>query len=253
NKDVYFDIRTRQNKDDVRNYFPWLKLAQTLSTRVDKISSELVDPKQYSLFREYLELFSKVMGKLKETVEWSLNKKFVPIQMSFDECRSDHSIETAGFGDVKLFFFSSFVLPLDYGQVNKERDDLESKKLKYEALDSVYGKLQYVIQDVNESSEKMRKQERRSVEILAIFAAVALFSMGSIQIFSSDAVINDPHVYYRFIMAFGYSLALFVLLIWIVTRDNIKRVHAFHWTIVLLIFIGTCVVISYFVSSDASK
>src|SRR5690606_19953243 len=58
-KDVYFDIRNRQNKDDVRNYFPWLKLAQTLSTRVDKISSELVDPKQYSLFREYLELFSK--------------------------------------------------------------------------------------------------------------------------------------------------------------------------------------------------
>lgn len=252
-KDVYFDIRNRQNKDDVRNYFPWLKLAQTLSTRIDKISSELVDPKKYSLFREYLELFSKVSGKLKEAVEWSINKKFVPIQMSFDECRSNYSIGIAGFEDVKLFFFSSFILPLDYKQVNKDRGELESKKLKYEALDSVYGKLQYVIQDVNESSEKMRKQERRSVEILAIFSAVALFSMGSIQIFSNGAVANDPHVYYRFIMAFGYSLSLFVLLIWIITRDNIKQVHAFHWVIVLLISIGTCVAIGYFVSPEVSK
>lgn len=248
-KELLSDIRNRQNKDDIRNYFPWLKLAQTLTKEIDKISAELVEPQKYEAFKEYLKLFSTVIEKLEESFRWCFYKKFIPIQMLFDECRSDYIISTDGFKSVNLFFFSSFILPLDYKQIAKDRNSFSLKKQNYETLLSVYDKLQYVVGEVEGVSEKMRKQERRSIEVLAIFSAMALFSVGSIQIFSNNSVVKDPNVYYKFIMSFGYSLALFVLLIWIITRDNIRKVQYYHWIIVGLLFVGTCVVIGYFVGS----
>src|SRR5690606_10611201 len=215
--------------------------------QMDGLLNDLVDKSKYQRFKALLQLYSKALSKFEETLKWSRIKHFLPFQMPFSECQSEYQVEIKGYLVVKLFFFSSFLLPLNYSQVSKSKDELRLRKLKYDTLDSVYDKLQHVVEDVNESSEKMRKQERRSVEILAIFAAIALFSMGSIQIFSNQAVINDPHVYYRFIMAFGYSLSLFVLLIWIITRDDIKRVHIFHWIIVALVFVSSCIAIGYFV------
>lgn len=245
--DLYEMIRNHQNINNVRNYFPWEKLAQTISRKIDELLDNLIDKNKYNQFKVFLRLYAKTIDKLEETSKWSKSKSFLPIQMPFSECQSNYDVIVKSYPTTKLFFFSSFLLPLNYSDVSKSKEELRLRKLKYDTLDSVYDKLQHVVEDVNESSEKMRKQERRSVEILAIFSAVALFSVGSIQIFSQEAVTSDPHVYYRFIMAFGYSLCLFVLLIWIITRDNIKQVHIFHWIIVILVFISSCFAIGYFV------
>lgn len=245
-KQLFFEIKNRQNRDDVRNYFPWLKLGQRMSRQIDEISADLSEPKKFKLFKELVSLFSKVIDKIGETYNWSRYKSFIPMQLPFKECQSNYILEDKKFNSVKLFFFSAFVLPLDYNNVKDEKDLMISKKNSYNELIIVYDKLQYVIEEVGEVSEKMRKQERRSVEILAIFSAVALFSIGSIQIFSNAQVINDPNIYYKFILSFGYSLSLFVLLIWIITRDNIKKVQFYHWVIVILFFIVTCYVIGYF-------
>lgn len=251
-KDLFFEIRNRQNSDDVRNYFPWLKLAQTMSDQIDKISAQLSDPDKYELFTEMLALFSNVIDKIQETYSWSNYKKFIPIQLPFDECLSNYMIKLDNYDEVRLFFFSSFVLPLDYDNVLLDKDLLVSKKRSYKELLTVYDRLQYVVGEVADVSEKMRKQERRSVEILAIFSAMALFSVGSIQIFGNQSVKDDPNVYYKFIMSFGYSLCLFVLLIWIITRDNIKKVQLYHWILIVIILVGTCFAIGYFVGSPIS-
>ncbi|ERJ61345.1 hypothetical protein [Sphingobacterium paucimobilis] len=249
---LFSEIKNRQNLDDVRNYFPWLKLAQTMSDQIDNVSKQLSDPKKYKLFTELLDLFSKVIEKLQDAYSWSNYKKLIPMQLPFDECLSDYKIIVDNFAEVRLFFFSSFVLPLDYRSVMLEKNLLVSKKNSYKELLTVYDRLQYVVGEVADVSEKMRKQERRSVEILAIFSAMALFSVGSIQIFGNKNVIEDPNVYYKFIMSFGYSLALFVLLIWIITRDNIKKIQYYHWILILIILIGTCFAIGYFVGSPIS-
>ena len=248
-RELLFAIKNRQNRDEVRNYFPWLKLAERMTIQIDKVSADLSDPNKYKIFKELLELFSKVVEKLEEAFNWSLYKKFIPIQMPNIECQSSYKISIEDFKPVNLFFFSSFVLPLDYNKITKDKNLVVSKKNSYKELLSVYDRLQDVFGEVADVSEKMRKQERRSIEILAIFSAVALFSVGSIQIFSVNSVNKDPHVYYKFIMSFGYSLSLFVLLIWIITRDNIKKIQGYHWIIVALFFIGTCISIGYFVGS----
>lgn len=246
---LFFEIKNQQNSDDIRNYFPWLKLANTMSTQIDKVSSELANPNKYKLFKELLELFSKVIDKLQEAYEWSGYKKFIPFQLPFDECQSEYVISVENFDEVKLFFFSSFVVPLDYDMVKKDKDNLVLKRNSYRELLVVYDRLQHVVGEVADVTETMRKQERRSVEILAIFSAMALFSVGSIQIFGNKEVNADPNIYYKFIMAFGYSLCLFVLLIWIITRDNIKKIHFYHWLLIVIIVISSYFAIGHFVGS----
>ncbi|MGJ1518602.1 hypothetical protein ACR79N_26735 [Sphingobacterium siyangense] len=176
-KDLITEVKNQQNKDGVRNYFPWFKLSQTLISKIDQLSENLVDSATYLSFKEYLQLFTNVVSKFEETYEWSYTKKLIPIQMPFNECQSDYIINADGYKAYKLFFFTAFFLPLDYEELNKSKNFLNLKKVKYETLSSVYDKLQYVVEDVKEASEKMRKQERRSIEILAIFSAVALFSV----------------------------------------------------------------------------
>ncbi|TCK82912.1 hypothetical protein [Albibacterium bauzanense] len=247
-RELFYTIKNHQNNNFIRNFFPWLKLGITLSKRIDKLSDNLLNEAMFREFKVLLGLLEDTVRKLEEAFQWSEYKKFIPFQMSFEECHSDYIIYDTKYGDFNLFIFSSYLLPLNYKNVRAKKDDLHLKKVKYDALVTVYEKLEKVVDKVNEESEKMRKHERRSVEILAIFSAVALFSIGSLQVFSQEPVYSDPHIYYRFILSYGYSLCLFVLLIWIITRDNILKVHWVHWIIISLIVISSFLVIGYVVN-----
>ncbi len=238
-KDIYADIRNHQNSIRIKNYFPWQKLADTISNKMESLSDRLIDKEAYNEFKELLKLLDKIVeNKLEECWEWCKSKRFTPVQMPFNECLSEYKIKIDNYPEVKLFFFSSFILPINYQQDGKARIELKLTRTKFDALKAVYEKLQTVVEEVKYASEKMKKQERRSVEILAIFSAVALFSVGSIQIFSRDSIVQDPNVYYKFIIAFGYSLCLFVVLIWLITRDDIRKISKGHIIILLVLFIG---------------
>ena len=73
---------------------------------------------------------------------------------------------------------------------------------------------------------RMEKADRRSIEILGIFAAIVLFSAGGIQIFRFENItIVDA---FKFMLCFSYSLVLFIFLIWLITRENIRSVTWIH-------------------------
>lgn len=240
-QELFIEIKNQQNKDNIRNYFPWEKLAATIGKCMDKLLDSLINKKNYDLFNEFLSLYSKTVKEFEKSLKWSKNKNYLPFQMQFSECKSDYEITISGFPPKKLFFYSAFLLPIDYKRLEMVREDLNLRKLKYDTIIAVYDKMHILVDDVKESSDKMKNQERRSVEILAIFSAVALFSVGSIQIFSQNSIINDPKVYYRFILSFGHSLSIFVLLIWIVTRDNFKKINIYH-CIILGVLIGSLLI-----------
>ncbi|HIY76401.1 MAG TPA: hypothetical protein H9825_09075 [Candidatus Sphingobacterium stercorigallinarum] len=244
-KELFSKIKNKQNEDEIRNYFPWEKLATKLNDILSGLSRELVENDKLKSFNGFLDVFAATLKKLEEAYRWSQNKKLVPIQPNFAECQSPYIIKLDNYPDIKLFFFSSFMLPLDYKRVSSNITELEEKYKSFTSLKTVYSRLISVVSEMKDVTEKMRKQERRSIEILAIFSAVALFSVGSIQIFGVESIQGDPHVYYRFILAYGYSLALFVLLIWIITRENLRKVFWFHWTIVILVFLGTLIAVGY--------
>lgn len=251
---LYNDIRNHQNSVQIKNYFPWKKLADSIEKKMEHLSNKLIDQKSFVEFVEFLRLLDKVVeNKLEECWNWCKEKKFLPFQFPYRECLSSYKISISGYSDVNLFFLSSFILPIDYKVDDKDRIELKMKRTKYEALKSVYEKLHVVIEEVNDSSDKIKKQERRSIEILAIFSGVALFSVGSIQIFGQNQVGNDPNVYYKFIIAFGYSLALFVILIWLITRDNIRKISIGHIVVILFLFITGFFVIGEAIGGDFLK
>lgn len=250
-EEIYSEIRNHQNSIQIKNYFPWKRLADSIDRKMENLSNKLTDSEVFNEFKQLLKLLDKVIvNKLDECWSWCKEKKFIPFQFPLNECLSSYTISVEGYSDVNLFLFSSFILPINYKTDDIERMKLKMKCTKFEALRSVYEKLQFVIEEVKESSDKMKKQERRSIEVLAIFSGVALFSVGSIQIFGQKPVADDPNVYYKFILSFGYSLSLFVMLIWLITRDNIKKVSRGHLIIITMLFIFGFLVIGQLLGGD---
>jgi hypothetical protein len=177
----------------------------------------------------------------------------VPFQLCFSDCKSDYVINSGDYGDFRLFFFSSFVVPIDYIGEQKKLSDLQLRKIKFETLSTTYIKLKAVVEEVKETSDKLRNSERRSIEILAIFSAISLFSVGSIQILTNEAVGQDPMLFYKIVMSFGYCLILFVLVIWIITRNNLKEIHWYHWLMMLILITSSAFVIGNFSKINVAK
>lgn len=247
--DIYQEIRNQQNDDDIKNYFPWKRLAEVLTSKIDVLADDLGKKEKFEAFQELLKLYPKVISKMDESLKWCITKSFIPFQLPFDECKSNYQIVTDRHGTFQLYFFSSLILPLCYESIAEEIEQLNLKKVKYDTLLATYKKLRKVVEDVEDTSNKLRNLERRSIEVLAIFSAISLFSVGSIQIFSTQAIISDPNVYYKFIFSYGYSLILFVLIIWVITRDNIKKIQAVHWIIIITLILTSLFVIAYFVGA----
>lgn len=252
-KSYFFDIKNFQNQTFVYNYFPWEKLCQILSDKIDYLSNDLLNEKKFQLFEALTEVFSDTLKKFEEAFWWSKRKNLLHFQLNFSDCKSDYVLESNGYGNFNLFFFSSFVIPIDYVSEQKNLSDLQLKKIKFETLSTTYKKLKTVVEEVNDTSDRLRNSERRSIEILAIFSAISLFSVGSIQILTNEAVGRDPLLFYKIVMSFGYCLLLFVLAIWIITRNNLKEIHWYHWLLMTILIATSGVVIGNFTESALSN
>jgi hypothetical protein len=248
-KDIYYEIKDQQNVYDVKNYFPWKRLAVVIANKLDVLADNLARNDDFYAFKELLSLYGMVIQKLDESVRWCKKKSFVPLQFTFEECKSPYIIQTDRQGDLNLYCFTSIVLPLCYVTIEEEEEELKSKRIKYDAFYATYKKLRVVVAHVEETSQKLKNIERKSIEVLAIFSAISLFSIGSIQIFSNKSIAVDTGVYYKFIFSFGYTLILFALIIWIITRDNITKIHWFHWVLIGILMITSLFVIGYVVDA----
>lgn len=248
---LFNDIDNVQKTDGIQNYFPWLKLGKTISSLCKELSSDLIEEERLAVFDEFVNLLNQTQKKLDNALNWSLLKKFIPIQLSFEECKSNYLIKLDEYDSVPLFFFTSYILPMDYDSIENDCLDIKENLREFRSLSTVHHQLRGLILETAEISERTRKQERRSVEVLAIFSAMALFSIGSIQILGNQTVAADPNFYFKFILALGYSLALFVLLIWIITRENIRKIHWFHWILIFIVFSSTCIAL-WFITNGSS-
>jgi hypothetical protein len=252
-KDFLWEIKNFQNKEIYHNYFPWKKLCKALAEKIEQISGDLLDENKFDLFRSLTDVLAHSLAKFEEAFEWSRQKNLLPFQLTFDDCKSDYVIASEDFGSFKLFFFSSFVIPIDFATERKTLVSLQQKKMKFETLSNTYEKLRAVVEEVNDTSTRLRNSERRSIEVLAIFSAISLFSVGSIQLLTNPSVSTDPTLFYKIVMSFGYCLILFVVVIWIITRDNIKHVHWVHWVLIIILLVTSGIVINAFLSTSLNE
>lgn len=225
------ELIDNQNSTGILNFFPWKVLGQKIISRLEVLSKELFIDKNYIEFEENISLLNDVIFRLEESFEWSLGKNYLPFQYSHKFCLSDFQfLNKIKEEQQNLFLFTSYFLPSNYSYFEIVKNEIKNKKLKLEALGEFYHSIQSIVVEVKTNSDKVNNTERRSIETLAIFSAVALFSIGSIQIFSFKSVALDPFLFYNFILSFGYSLAIFVLLIWIITsKHSLKLEFIIFW------------------------
>lgn len=243
-------VEDHQEYTHTYNFFPWEKLAKYISIEIDRLSNILFKSEKYEEYNQNIELFQKIIEKYDRCFNWSLKKNYLPFQFPYKECFSEYYFDyKVTKQSYPLFLFSSYVLPSNYEYYLTIFNQIKNKKLKLEALGEVYKSLQNIVDEVKINSDKVNNTERRSIEILGIFSAVALFSIGSIQIFSFIPIGLDPQVFYNFIASFGYSLALFVLLIWMITRQHIKEVTQFHWLVLATLVVSSFFLINSFTNS----
>jgi hypothetical protein len=239
------DIQNHQNTSNISNFFPWQKLSIHICNNLEKLSQRLFERETFSQFVENLNLLNKTIEEWKTALEWSIDKNYLPFQNSRKDCLSTFKFPNYfAENNDQLFFFTSYILPSNYSFYNYEYQKIESKQKKFDTLKEVYKEIKFVVDEVRANSQKVNNSERRSIEVLAIFSAIALFTIGSIQILPAEALKKDINFFYNFLLSYGYSLALFSLIIWIITRENIKKVHWIHWVIISILAVSSALFIN---------
>jgi hypothetical protein len=219
--DKYKEIKNLQLETRIKNYFPCVKYAYYLSNKLDSFFKNTeVDSSEV---KPFIDKFEGALRDSYENYEWCKDKNFLAFQLPSEECKIKYNNEGI---DYSFFLASSFVLPLNYEKILGELKEFSRKLEKYKTLLEVHENLKAEKSTIKELRENIEKNDRRSIEILGVFSAIVLFTSSSVQIFSiKDVQFKDA---LKFMLCFSYSLTLFIFLIWLITRENIKSVTTIH-------------------------
>jgi hypothetical protein len=227
----YKEIKNLQAQTRIKNFFPYIKFAGYLDRKIE-LQFKLTDV-DCDKVRPVIEKFENAVKDSYKAYEWCKEKNFIAFQPPTEECKVTYAHEGITYS---LFIASSFVLPLNYEKILIELNEFTRKLEKFKTLLEVHENLKSEKAIIIELRENIEKNDRRSIEILGIFSAIVLFASSSVQIFS----IKDIHFRdaLKFMLCFSYSLTVFIFLVWLITRENIKGVTRVHW----IFFIGLSIV-----------
>ncbi|KIC61723.1 hypothetical protein [Chryseobacterium taiwanense] len=176
---------------------------------------------EFILNREALEVKAEILSKINEIrnlfiscerkIEWSESHHNLLYQLPYHESLVDYNADDID----KVYYASSFLLPLSVEQINKEFFDIkiefQNKFNHFEilsSLDKEFG----VIKEIRSKAEE---SDKKSIETLTIFTAIISFIVGTVSGFSFiDSFVKAL----IFILIFSISLLTFVLLIFISTK-----------------------------------
>lgn len=95
---------------------------------------------------------------------------------------------------------------------------------------------------IEKNRRSIENSEKKNIEILSIFSAIVLFSFGEIQMFQR----LEGNEIFKFSLLFAYSLIMFVLVIWLITRDysvsGKLKLPTMHYVLIGLIGLATIVI-----------
>jgi hypothetical protein len=227
-------LKHLQSISKIKNYFPFYKACNHLIKSLDEefkkeeISTDIV--------RKKIEILENLEKDLYDNLEWCKDRNFISFQAPFDECIKN--VEHKG-EYYKLFMASSITLPLNYESLQKESGYITNAKIKFRSLYETHNIVSRERNHIKEIKNSVVNQDKKSIEILSIFAAIVLFVISNIQIFATAKNFSDA---LRFMLIFGYVISIFVLLIWIITREyriTSNRIPLTHWIIIVILSLST--------------
>lgn len=179
-------------------------------------------------------LFTECERKIK----WSQNHHNLLYQLPYEESLVEYNSPTEDIN--KIYFASSFLLPLSIEQVT-----YDFQKLKIEFNNEfnhfeVFSSLDKEFKIIRDLKDEVKGSDKKSIETITIFTAIISFIVGSI---SGYKFIDSFPAAIIFLLVFSTSLFSFVLLIFISTKgvevlkSYKKQIACVYITIILSIFI----------------
>ncbi len=218
------------------NYFPYLAFLKHIKTEIKK-ELDKSNP-SFLILEKYLEHYQNNIKTLYKNFEWCKDNDFQAYVLNKKLSQISYQLPT--YGNIMLFVASSFILPINYKKVNREIDDLKNSINEYETHIPLLKRILEEEQQIKNTQQDIEKRDRNQIEILGIFAAVVLFAAGGINIFKESPSIEQSA---KFGLIFSYSLSIFVILIWLITRDYRHfKPSPIHFIIVIIFAIATYLV-----------
>lgn len=223
---LYLEILVLQEEKSVVNYFPHLKYSNYLLTLIESLIGD--SPKNISLqIDTLLKELKEVSERLDSSFLISQEKRIIPFQAPFNECVQ---LVKTPYGEINLFLSSSYCLPLNFSTIKR---DVESTKFQIEFIQvkvDMLANFKSVEKKLENANTQIKDTNKSQIEILSIFAAIVLFVASNIQLFPKFGSLKQALL---FTISEAFSLGLFVMLIWFVTRGNLianNVKHRFPWT-----------------------
>jgi hypothetical protein len=230
-----------QNDTHINNYFPFLRFLRKINEEL----SETINGKRNNSIKEdiatmekYIAVYERYISKLYLSFEWCQDNNFQSFVLNKDLCLITYQNDSIG--AVNLFVASSFMLPQNYTEISNEIDQIKSSFEEVKAHIPLFKRILSEEEEIRKIRDEVAKKERNQTEILGIFSAVVLFAAGGISIFKEAPSIENAA---KFSLIFSYSISLFIILIWLITRDN----NGFKPSIIHYLLSGVFVFATYMI------
>jgi hypothetical protein len=227
-RNTYIHIKVLESANGIKNYFPHLYFCKYLRDTLNRIIETKNDINQ---FDKLLVEFNDVKKEAYKTYEWCKDSDFMSYRVPFDECLF---IDGEGEQQKKLHIASSYILPNNYEQIKFELDELSNDYQKFITLKETIKETVKLTNEVNEAKKAFENAEKKNIEILSIFSAIVLFVASEIQLFR---FITEAHQAIMYTLILAFCISVFVLLIWVITRDN--NINSANWFIIIVLGFGS--------------
>lgn len=194
--------------------------------------------RKISEITNYLDkLYNEALLNLKTNFLRIRDHKSLPLYVTLEECNGSHILNN----EAPLFLRSSYILPLNYNEIER---DIDSRavffKAKKATLDVSFNTEfdKYDIQNkLTEFVKIVRENEFKVVQIVAMFVTLAAFVLLNVKIFDGKTGLES----FGIIIGLAACFILFNLFFYFVTVFQIRRKITFGFVFFTILFVGSSV------------
>ncbi|OUJ68977.1 DUF4149 domain-containing protein [Hymenobacter crusticola] len=233
-REILNEIVDLQNTTSIKNYFPFFKTSEYFNDTIEKYFSSLAITKYEKLeeIEAIIHDYRNIINQCYQTFKWCNDRNYTAFQLPFNECIKTTKVDGE---DQAIFLSSSFVLPINYRDIDTQLSKLDRDYNRIKTQIALYKTVKQERTEIERiktllTSEVVEK-DRKQIEILGIFAAIVLFSVSEVQLFSKVTSIAQAMM---FSISFAYSLGIFIILLWLITRNYDVKISTVHWIVISL-------------------
>ncbi|MGB5989499.1 MAG: hypothetical protein WBG43_07155 [Marinifilaceae bacterium] len=234
-------IEWYQEKENIFNYYPYQKLCFYLR---DRIENE-INLSNDAGANEFLQYMKKTLVTFERCYKWCVDNDYIPFQPNYDACLTSYNSDDKKF---PVFIASSFILPVNYIKVAESLKDLRENVFNFKSRVESLRAMNKDRAELEEIKNNVKNTDKKHIEILSVFAAIVIFASTMATSYTKGIVFKEA---LQYMLISGYVMSIFVLLIWIISRDvfgkgkQIPRTHIFLISILTIATIFALYIVFY--------